>query len=257
MPITNKIALVTGASSGIGEATAEALAKAGARVIISARTESKLQALQKKLQDNYNADVYLMPLDVCKRQAVEAALNSLPQEWQDIEILVNNAGLALGLESIQDGEPDDWDRMIDTNIKGLLYVSHYVLKGMVERNAGHVVNIGSTSGYSVYAGGAAYCATKFAVRAISEGMKMDVHETDIRVTEINPGMVDTEFSAVRFKGDKSRADSVYKGFDPLSGKDVADTIIYAISAPAHVNVRQMLVMPTAQTANGMVNKKNV
>jgi hypothetical protein len=256
MTVANKTVLITGASSGIGEAAAHAFAKAGARLLISARTEAKLVALKSTLEKEYAAKVHILLMDVSNRKVVSQVLTTLPEDWNKIDILVNNAGLALGLETIQDGNMDDWDQMIDTNVKGLLYVSHFVLKIMVARNRGHVINIGSTSGYSVYSGGVAYCATKYAVRAISEGMKMDVHETKIRVTEINPGMVDTQFSTVRFKGDRERADNVYKGFDALQASDIAAAIIYAVNAPQHVNVRQMLITPTAQTANGMIYRED-
>lgn len=256
MSLTGKVVLITGASTGIGEATAHAFAKAGARVIISARTEYKLHALRTALEQSYDADVLSLSLDVRDRDAVATALAGLDRDWMDIDILVNNAGLALGIETLQEGHLDDWDCMIDTNIKGLLYVSHYVLQKMVARHSGHVINIGSISGYSVYSGGVVYCATKYAVRAISEGMKMDVHGTPIRVTEINPGAVDTEFSTVRFKGDKDRANDVYHGFDPLVADDIAEAIIYAVSAPPHVDVRQITVMPTAQTAMHMIHKQH-
>ncbi len=255
--LTHKIVLITGASSGIGEAAAVACAKNGARVIICARTQAKLDALQTRLEQDYCASVYQLVLDVTNRDAVTKALTTLPAPWNEIDILINNAGLALGLATIQEGDLDDWDRMLDTNVKGLLYVSHFILKGMVARNRGHVINIGSTSAYSVYSGGVVYCASKFAVRAISEGMKMDVHETKIRITEIDPGMVDTAFSVVRFKGDTQRADQVYQGFDALKSKDIAEAILYAVSAPQHVDVRQIVITPTAQTATGMVLRETV
>lgn len=256
MSLNNKIVLITGASAGIGEATAYAFAREGAHIIACARSESKLHTLKIKLEAQFAVKVHTLVLDVRDNMAVEHAITTLPPEWCDIDVLVNNAGLAAGLDKIQDGQFDDWERMIDTNIKGLLYVSHFVLKGMLARNRGHVINIGSTSSYSVYPGGVVYCATKFAVRAISEGMKMDVHESDIRITEIDPGLVNTEFSTVRFKGDKQRADSVYEGFEALKAEDIASSIVYVVKAPAHVNIRQMLVMPTAQTAAGMLRKKS-
>ncbi|PHQ81192.1 MAG: NAD(P)-dependent oxidoreductase [Coxiella sp. (in: Bacteria)] len=256
MSLQGKTVLITGASFGIGEACAHAFAKAGARVIISARTESKLEALKMQLETEHGATVHSLVMDVCDRAGVKSAIQGLGSDWSKLDILLNNAGLALGFDTLQDGNLDDWDRMIDTNVKGLLYVTHFVLPGMIAANSGHVINIGSTSGYQVYAKGVAYCATKFAVRAITEGLKMDVHETRIRVTEIDPGMVDTEFSTVRFKGDSERADSVYDGFKPLAAADIADAVLYAVTAPAHVNVRQMLVTPTAQTANGMVYKED-
>ena len=254
MSLQHKIVLITGASSGIGEATAHAFAQAGARVIISSRTASKLQALKMILETDYHADVFCMPLDVRNRGAVEAAISELPKEWSSIDILVNNAGLALGLDKIQDADLDDWDCMIDTNVKGLTYVSHFVVKGMISRNSGHIINIGSISSFSIYPGGMGYCATKYAVRAISEGLKMDLHESAIRVTEIDPGMVDTEFSTVRFKGDKAKANAIYQGFKPLQASDIADSILYAVTCPPHVDVRQIFICPTAQTTTGMVKK---
>lgn len=254
MSLRNKIVFITGASYGIGEATAHAFAKAGARIIISARTEAKLESLKKTLEAEYDTEAYCLPLDVRDRAAVEAAIAELPQPWSGIDILVNNAGLALGLDKIQDADLEDWDRMIDTNVKGLMYVTHYVVGGMIARNSGHIINIGSISSFSVYPGGIGYCATKYAVRAISEGLKMDLHDTPIRVTEIDPGMVDTEFSIVRFKGDKAKADAVYQGFEPLQAHDIADSILYAVQCPAHVDVRQIYITPTAQTATGMVKR---
>ncbi len=254
MPSTAKTVLITGASSGIGEACAHAFAKAGSRLIISARNETKLKELQATLQDRYQAEVLVLALDVRSRSAVQKAMTELPRQWKDIDILINSAGLAVGIEKIQDANLDDWERMIDTNVKGLLYVTHFVLQTMLQRNTGHIINIGSISGYAVYSGGVVYCATKFAVRAISEGLKMDVHGTPIRVTEIDPGMVETEFSVVRFKGDEERAESVYKDCVPLEAHDIADAILYAVNAPPHVDVRQLTVMPTCQTAMGMVHR---
>ncbi len=253
--LKNKTAIITGASFGIGAATAHAFAKAGARVIIAARTKYKLEVLQKQLQEQYQADVCVLAMDVCDRQAVATAIDGLAHNWQGIDILVNNAGLALGLDPIAQADPDDWDRMIDTNVKGLLYVSHYVLKGMIKRNQGHVINIGSVSSYEVYPGGSVYCATKFAVRAISQGMKMEVTGTPIRVTEIDPGMAETEFSVTRFKGDRERAHNVYANIQALSGADVADAIVYAVNCPAHVNIRNLVIVPTDQGSVLAAHKK--
>lgn len=256
MTIKGKVALITGASFGIGEMTAHAFAKAGATVIISARTESKLLALKERLMAEYDASVHVLSLDVSDRASVKNAMTTLPDEFASIDILVNNAGLALGIDKIQDADLDDWDTMIDVNVKGLLYVTHYALQGMVARNSGHIVNIGSISAHSVYSGGAVYCGTKYAVKAITDGLKRDLHEFDIRVTQIDPGMVDTEFSTVRFKGDSKRAEDAYKGFEPLAAQDVADAILYAVNCPPHVDVRQMLIIPSAQTDNGLVHKKD-
>lgn len=254
MDLTDKLVLITGATTGIGEACAIAFAQQGARLILAARSQQKLVGFADRLSTEYHIDVLPVTLDVRDREAVEMAMHALPDEWKAIDVLINNAGLALGLSSIQDGNLNDWDAMIDTNVKGLLYVSHHVMRGMVARNTGHIVNIGSISGYNVYPNGVVYCATKYAVRAISEGMKMDVHGTPIRVTEIDPGMVDTEFSRVRFKGDEARADAVYDGFEPLHANDIADSVIYAVTAPAHVDVRQLVIMPTAQTAPHMLDR---
>ena len=251
----NKTILITGASSGIGEACAHAFAKEGARVIIASRSESKLVSLKMQLEASYPCAVQVLLMDVRSRADVERAITSLPEQWQAIDILINNAGLSLGLESIAAGDPEDWDCMIDTNVKGLLYVTHYVVKGMLTRHAGHIINIGSTSAHAVYPGGAVYCATKFAVRAISEGLKMDVHGTPIRVTEIDPGMVQTEFSTVRFKGDGARAAAVYQGFEPLQAVDIADVILYAAQCPAHVDIRQLILTCTAQTSMHMLDRK--
>lgn len=255
MNIHNKTILVTGASSGIGEACAHAFAKAGARIIVSSRNEEKLSSLKEQLDESYQSTVHILPMDVRSRVEVQKAIASLPLDWQAIDILINNAGLSLGLDKMSEADPDDWDCMIDTNIKGLLYVTHYVLQGMLARNAGHIVNIGSTSAHAVYPGGAVYCATKFAVRAISEGLKMDVHGTPIRVTEIDPGMVQTEFSTVRFKGDCARAAAVYKGFEPLQATDIADVILYALQCPDHVDIRQLILTCTAQTSMTMVHRQ--
>lgn len=253
--LKNKTALITGASCGIGEATAHAFARDGARVIIAARTQSKLEALRNQLQAQYQVEVCVLPMDVSDRHSVAKAIDGLAEHWREIDILVNNAGLALGLDSIAEADPDDWDRMIDTNVKGLLYVSHYVLPGMLARNQGHVINIGSVSSYEVYPGGSVYCATKFAVRAISQGMKMEVSGTPIRVTEIDPGMAETEFSVTRFKGDRERAHKVYAHMHALSAADVADAIVYAVNCPEHVNIRNLVIVPTDQGSVLTANKK--
>lgn len=241
----NKVVFITGASNGIGKACAEQFAAAGARLILCARREERLLALQQQLADT---ETYLMPLDVSDKAAVSAAFEALPAGWRDIDILINNAGLSLGLDKLQDASRDDWDAMIDVNVKGLLYVSQYVMQIMTKRNQGDIVNLGSISSYQVYSGGVVYCATKFAVRALSEGIKMDLHDTKVRVTEIDPGMVNTEFSEVRFAGDKARADAVYEGFIPLCADDVADAIVYCVTRPPHVNIRTLKIYPTAQTA---------
>ncbi len=246
---------ITGASSGIGRACAELFARHGARLLLCARRKDRLDEIADELSQTYQAEVYPLQLDVSNHDEVVARLEKLPKEWQDIDVLVNNAGLALALDTLQEGNPDDWNAMIDINVKGLLYVTQQVVANMIKRNKGHVINIGSISGYEVYSGGTVYCATKFAVRAISDGLKMDVHGTPIRVTLINPGMVQTEFSEVRFNGDQNRADQVYHGLNPLTPMDVADAIVYCATRPPHVDVREMDIFPTDQTAAHLFHRK--
>ncbi len=255
MILKGKTVLITGASSGIGRACAEEFAKQGARLLLCARREDKLKALCDELKQ-YQVDIHYFLLDVRDRQAVDQSLSSLPKEWGDVDLLLNNAGLAVGLEKIHQGVVDDWERMIDTNVKGLLYVSRVVVGSMIKRNQGHIINIGSISAHQVYSGGVVYCATKFAVKAISEGLKMDVHGTPIRVTSIDPGMVSTEFSSTRFKGDQAKADTVYSGMTPLTGKDIAEAVVFCATRPAHVDVREMIIMPTDQTASHLCHRKS-
>lgn len=255
--LNNKIALVTGASSGIGAACATQLAIAGVDLILAARRKEALDTLASELAAAHGIRTHVLVLDVSDATAVQATIEGLPSDWQAINILINNAGLALGLDRLYEGNPADWGRMIDVNIKGLLNVTRYVLPGMRERNVGHIVNLGSISSEQVYAGGSVYCATKHAVRAISEGMKMDVHGTQIRVFEIDPGMVDTDFSTVRFSGDKAKAEAVYAGIKALTAEDIANVVMFVLSAPAHVNIQKMMVLPTDQTASHMVNRSHV
>jgi 3-hydroxy acid dehydrogenase / malonic semialdehyde reductase len=243
----NKIALVTGASAGIGEATARRLAAAGYDLILAARRLDRLQQLAKDL----SVESHLVQLDVRDREAVKRAISDLPERWQAIELLVNNAGLSRHLEKLHEGHTDGWDEMIDTNVKGLLYVSRAVIPGMVARGKGHVINIGSIAGHEVYPNGNVYCASKFAVDAITRGMMMDLVDTPVRVSTVDPGMVETEFSKVRFYGDDTRAKKVYQGLKPLSGDDIADAIVWIASRPDHVNVAQVVIMPKAQ-ASAMV-----
>jgi len=249
--LTNKIVLVTGASSGIGRATARRFSEAGARVIIAARREDRLMELATQLK----TDCYVLKLNVRVRAEVEAAMASLPPDWQAIDILVNNAGLSRGLWKLHQGQHDGWEDMIDTNVKGLLYVSRAVIPGMVARGRGHIVNIGSIAGHEVYPGGNVYCASKFAVDAITRGLRMDLVDTPLRVTTIDPGMVETEFSEVRFYGDKERADQVYKGIEPLKAEDIADAIVWAATRPAHVQIAEMIVLPTAQASAMVAHRK--
>lgn len=239
------IALVTGATSGIGEACARRLHAAGYRVIVTGRNVARLNALR----DELRTDIYPLVYDVRDREVAESAIASLPEGWNEIDVLVNNAGLALGLDKEYEGDFRDWDTMIDTNIKGMLYMTRAVVPGMVERGHGHVVNVGSVAGDAAYANGNVYCATKAAVKAITDGLRIDVAETPIRVTLLKPGLVETRFSEVRFHGDKERAANVYKGITPLTGDDIAAGMMYAIEAPAHVQVAEILILATHQ-ANG-------
>lgn len=242
-----KIALVTGATSGIGEACAHRLLAAGYRVILTGRNEAKLD----KLKEEYGENVLTLVFDIRNRKSVEEAVASLPDDWTEIDVLVNNAGLALGLEPEYEGDCRDWDTMIDTNIKGLLYMTKAVVPGMVARGKGHVVNIGSVAGDAAYANGNVYCGTKAAVKAITDGLRIDIAETPLRVTLLKPGLVETNFSDVRFHGDSNRAANVYKGIEPLIGDDIADAMLYAVQAPRHVQIAEMLILATHQ-ANGSI-----
>jgi NADP-dependent 3-hydroxy acid dehydrogenase YdfG len=242
----SKIALITGATSGIGKVTAEAFAEIGINLILCGRRADRLATLAAELANRIEVTTLLF--DVRHRAEVAAAIGSLPEAWQPIDILVNNAGNAHGMSAIQDGEPDDWDAMIDGNVKGLLYVSKAVTPGMVARKKGHIVNLSSVAGKQTYANGAVYCASKKAVEAISEGMRLDLTQHGIKVTNIAPGAVETEFSVVRFKGDTERAAKVYEGFDPLLPEDIADAIVYAVTAPARVTVADLTLYAAAQAA---------
>lgn len=251
MSLQGKIVLITGASSGIGAATTMAFAAEGARLLLAARRTDKLAEVASKAIARGAAAVHTIALDVRDRKAVEAAIQALPAEWAPIEVLVNNAGLSRGLEKLYQGSIDDWEEMLDTNVKGLLYVTRAVVPGMVERGRGHVVNLGSTAGEMTYPNGAVYCASKAAERAINDGLRQDVLGTPIRVTTVDPGMVETDFSLVRFHGDVERAAKVYKGVTPLSPVDVADAIVWAVSRPPHVNIARILLTPVQQ-ANSLL-----
>lgn len=253
--LKNKIVLITGASSGIGEACAKIFAEHGAKLILCARRNEKLKQAVRELQQQYGVEILPLQMDVRQTDTVQDTLSNLPADWKAIEILINNAGLGLGLDKIQEGNTNDWDQMIDTNVKGLLSVTKAVLPGMVERDRGHVINIGSVAGHEVYPGGAVYCATKFAVHAITMGLKKDLLGTQVRVSSVDPGMVETEFSQVRFKGDKTRAAAVYKGLTPLTPDDIADAVYYCASRPPHVNISEMIVLPTAQAGVNMVDRR--
>jgi 3-hydroxy acid dehydrogenase / malonic semialdehyde reductase len=247
--------LITGASAGIGEACARAFAAAGARLVLAARRLERLQQLAGELREAYGTDCHLLTLDVRDVGVVTRVLDDLPEEWA-IDVVVNNAGMARGVESLQEGDPRDWDEMIDTNVKGLLYVTRAVLPGMISRGRGHVINIGSVAGHDVYPGGAVYCATKHAVDAITRGLRMDLLGTGVRVSTIDPGLVETDFSAVRFRGDLERAASVYRGYTPLAPADVADTVLFVATRPAHVNVDEVIIKPTDQASVTMLNRRD-
>ena len=247
--------LVTGATSGFGRAIAEKYAKNGYQVIINGRRVERLHELKKELENRYDAVVYELPFDVRNRKAVFAAIDSLPENWKNIDILVNNAGLALGTEGFQDCDIEDWETMIDTNVKGMLYVSRAVIPVMMKNKHGHIVNIGSTAGIDTYPGGNVYCATKRAVHAISDGTRMDLVKYGIKVTEICPGMAETEFSIVRYKGDKNKADNVYNGVKPLVAEDIAEITYFATSALAqHVEIRSLVVSPQQQAGTFVIDR---
>ena len=252
-----KIAVVTGATSGIGEAVAVMLAKEGYDLVITGRREGRLQEVAKKLVSENNVKVLALSFDVRSLESVEKYLGNLPQEWKNIDVLVNNAGLAVGLGPINDGVVDDWERMIDTNVKGLLYVSRVISNLMVANKKGHIINLCSIAGKEVYPNGNVYCASKHAVDALTKAMRIDLLPHGIKVSQICPGAVETEFSVVRFKGDKERADNVYKGFEPLKAEDVADAIMYMVKLPAHVNINDMVIMPSAQANSSIFNKNLV
>ena len=247
-----KIALITGATSGIGKATAEIFAKNNYKLVLCGRRQDRLDELQKTL--SAHTEVHTLQFDVRDKKAVSEQIESLPIAFSSIDILINNAGNAHGLDPIQNGNLDDWDAMIDGNIKGLLYVSKAIIPQMIARKSGHIINIGSTAAKEVYPNGNVYCATKHAVDALNQGMRMDLNPFGIRVGAIHPGMVSTEFSNVRFKGDDEKAQNIYKGFAPLQAEDIADIIHFVVSRPYHVNIADLIVMPTAQASSGIVNR---
>ena len=251
----NKVVLITGATSGIGEACARKFAENGYDLILTGRKQERLDALRDELTRKNGVQVSCLLFDVRNAQAAKEAVDSLTGHWRDIDVLVNNAGLALGLEKEYEGDAEDWDIMIDTNIKGLLTMTRLVVPMMVARNQGHVINIGSVAGDAAYAGGNVYCATKAAVKMLSDGLRIDVAETPIRVTNIKPGLVETNFSVTRFHGDAPRAEKVYQGIKPLTGADIADVAYYAASAPAHVQIAEVLVLATHQASGSVVYRK--
>jgi len=246
--------LITGASAGIGQACARAFAAAGARLVLTARRFERIQTLAAELREEHGTGCHLLELDVRDRESVFRAVGGLPAEWAEIDVLVNNAGLGRGVDKLHAGDPDGWDEMVDTNVKGLLYVTRAVTPGMVQRGRGHVINLGSVAGHEVYPGGAVYCATKHAVGAITKGMRMDLLGTGIRVSTVDPGMVETEFSVVRFGGDAERAANVYRGMTPLNAADIADTIVWVATRPAHVNIDEIIIKPTDQASATLVHR---
>jgi len=256
--LKEKIVFISGASSGIGKACAEGFASAGAHLILCARNIESINEVAKQLKARYQIEILTCKLDVRDRKAVTEVIETLPECWKKIDILVNNAGLASGLGKVQQGDIDDWEAMIDTNIKGLLYLTRKVVPFMLENQVnGHIINIGSIAGIAAYPGGAVYCATKAAVKFISDGLRMDVVDKPIRVTNVQPGMTETNFSMVRFHGDKEKADSVYEGIKPLVAEDIANIVIFAASAPPHVQICEVTVTPTNQATGGIIHKEKV
>lgn len=249
------IALITGATSGIGRACAELLAANNFQLILTGRRTERLAALKDFLEKNFSSKVLTLTLDVRNREAVEQTFANLPNDWQAIDVLINNAGLAMGLSSIENGNVDHWDTMLDTNLKGLLYVTKNVVPYMIQHKTGHIVNVGSIAGKEVYANGNVYCATKHAVDALNRSMRLDLSKYPIKVSAIHPGAVETEFSIVRFEGDENRAKTVYEGFENLVANDVAEAVWFMLNRPPHVNINEMTIMPTAQPMAGVINRK--
>lgn len=252
--LTNKIVFITGASAGIGKACAKAFAKAGANLLLTARRINQLNEFAESLHKDYKVKTRSVQIDVRDNDNVVNTLSSLEAEWQRIDILINNAGLARGFDKIYQGKLADWEEMIDTNVKGLLYVTRHVLPGMVERNSGHIINIGSVAGHETYPSGNVYAATKFAVNALTQSIRMDVLGKNIKVSTVDPGLVETEFSIVRFSGDKTKAKNVYDGIVPLNGDDISDAVLYCASRPAHVNINEIILTPIAQASPTMVHR---
>lgn len=246
--VREKTVLVTGASAGIGEACSVLFAREGARIIICARRKDRIEALAGRLRSEYGADVLPLVLDVSDRKAVGTTVGSLKPEWKKIDVLINNAGIGLGLEKLHEYDLSDCEDMIDTNVKGLLYVSRAVIPGMVSRGFGHVINLGSIAGHQVYPGGSIYCATKHAVTAMTRGLQIDLVDTPLRVSTVDPGMVETDFSRIRFKGDSERAKKVYEGITPLTADDIAEAVLFCATRPPHMNISEMVVMPTNQAS---------
>lgn len=249
-----KTIFITGATSGIGEGCARKFAAMGSNLILNGRNTEKLESLKKELTAQ-GVEVLTLPFDVRDRKAMQQAADSLQGQWKHVDVLINNAGLVIGMDKEHEGSLDEWDIVIDTNIKALLAMTRLIVPGMVERGCGHVINIGSIAGDAAYAGGSVYCATKAAVKALSDGLRIDLVDTPVRVTNIKPGMVETNFSVIRFRGDQDKADAVYKGIRPLTGDDIADVVYYAASAPAHVQIAEILVMPTYQATGTVCHRQ--
>jgi 3-hydroxy acid dehydrogenase/malonic semialdehyde reductase len=254
--LKDKIVFITGASGGIGAATAMEFARHGARLLLCARRLEMLEAMDAELRDAGASDVLSFELDVQQRDAVKQKLSEIPTAWLDIDVLVNNAGLSRGLNKLYEDDIDNWEEMIDTNIKGLLYITHAIVPGMVERGRGHVINLGSIAGHAAYPNGGVYCATKAAERFLSDGLRIDLNGTPVRVTSIDPGMVETDFSKVRFRGDSERAAKTYQNIDPLQPEDIADAIVWAATRPAHVSIQTVVLTPTAQANPFVITRKS-
>ena len=252
--LNNTVVLITGASSGIGLSCARSFAREGARLILAARRKQKLDVVADELRKSHGSEVLTIELDVRRQPDVERAIQGLPPSWQAIDILVNNAGLSRGLDKLHEGKLQDWEEMIDTNVKGLLYISRSVIPGMVSRNRGTIINIGSIAGHEVYPGGNVYCATKFAVDALTRGLRFDLVDTPIRVCTVDPGLVETEFSMVRFRGNEQRAKTVYQNLAPLTGDDVAETVLFCATRPPHVQIAEVIILPTNQASTTLVHR---
>lgn len=255
--LKNKIVFISGASSGIGMACAYAFAEEGAKLILAARRKAKLEELASELKEKFDSETKILSFDIQNYKEIKESFSSLPEGWKNVDILINNAGLAKGMQKLQEGNPEDWDVMINTNIKGVLYLTREVLPYMVKRESGHIINLGSTAGHDVYPLGNVYCATKFAINAISQSLRIDVLDKSIKVSSVDPGMVETEFSVVRFSGDVERAKNVYKGVDPLTPQDVADAILYCATRPKHVNINEIILTPIAQAQSNFVVRKSI
>lgn len=253
--LKDKIVLVTGASSGIGRSCAESFAREGAKLILCARRKDRLTQSASEFKEKYITESVILSFDITNQKEVEKAYNSLPAEWKDIDILINNAGLARGFAKIHDADISHWEEMINTNVKGLLYITRLVAPGMAQKEKGHIINIGSTAGHEVYASGNVYCATKFAVKGLTQSIRVDLLDKNIKVTSVDPGMVETEFAMVRFSGDEVKAKNVYKGLTPLTPADVAEAVLFAATRPAHVNINEIIITPTAQASSTEVYRK--